>query len=542
MLRVAGTFPPLTVTDSRVSDREPTPSRRRTPGPTLPRSLVLFAILVALGGVLLALVPVPVAAWSLWSPASRAAVPAPLPRPLSSTLGSAELNLGGGSGLVRPVGARAAVPPPPPAAAHARGSLVGGPWTAPWPPAAAPAAAGAAPAVAATAPAVADEAPAAPAADVAAAPAPAAANASAAPSPGRRAPRVLPADAGKFGPGETLVFFDDFASLDLETWAPTHSLSGFGNGEFQRYVSDNRTVLSARGGQLVIQPVVLPPEAVSAVGAVADFGGFTHATACTAAGDWGCLRYASSSHVLNPVASARVDTAGSFAFTYGRVEVRAALPAGDWLQPAVWLMPLRAVYGGWPASGEIDLVESRGNAPGYAWGGRDVVASTLHAAPWPAGDLWPSMHAAAVVPDAATAFHTYGLVWSEAGIFTYVDDPASVVLNTSFPVPGLADFFAASSVDNIYAGASPAAPFDQPFYMIINLSVGGTSYFPDPDAAKPWLNSEVDPAGSFYAARGAWGPTWAPGASSLRVDSVRVWQPTGSPGLSGGWLERGGGA
>ncbi len=61
--------------------------------------------------------------------------------------------------------------------------------------------------------------------------------------------------------------------------------------------------------------------------------------------------------------SAAVRTVESFAFTYGRVEVRAKLPRGDWLWPAIWLLPKWHQYGDWPTSGEIDIMESRGNAP-----------------------------------------------------------------------------------------------------------------------------------------------------------------------------------
>lgn len=75
----------------------------------------------------------------------------------------------------------------------------------------------------------------------------------------------------------------------------------------------------------------------------------------------GCERVGSPQFVLNPVKSARIRTVNSFAFRYGRVEVKAKMPSGDWLWPAIWLMPKYNTYGVWPASGEIDMVESRGN-------------------------------------------------------------------------------------------------------------------------------------------------------------------------------------
>lgn len=54
-------------------------------------------------------------------------------------------------------------------------------------------------------------------------------------------------------------------------------------------------------------------------------------------------------------------TAETFSFKYGRVEIKAKLPKGKWIWPALWLLPKHSIYGNWPASGEIDIMESRGN-------------------------------------------------------------------------------------------------------------------------------------------------------------------------------------
>lgn len=83
-------------------------------------------------------------------------------------------------------------------------------------------------------------------------------------------------------------------------------------------------------------------------------------TRCTNPSFWGCERTGTPTNVINPIRSARVRTVNSFAFRYGRIEVQARIPSGDWLWPAIWLMPKYNAYGTWPASGEIDLMESRG--------------------------------------------------------------------------------------------------------------------------------------------------------------------------------------
>jgi beta-glucanase (GH16 family) len=82
----------------------------------------------------------------------------------------------------------------------------------------------------------------------------------------------------------------------------------------------------------------------------------TNKTACTASGN-------GVDQVINPVMSARISTKNHYSITYGRVEVRAKLPRGDWLWPAIWMLPNS---GTWPMSGEIDIMEARGNGPEYA--------------------------------------------------------------------------------------------------------------------------------------------------------------------------------
>lgn len=89
--------------------------------------------------------------------------------------------------------------------------------------------------------------------------------------------------------------------------------------------------------------------------------------------------------------SARLRTVESFAFKYGKVEVSAKMPSGDWLWPAIWFMPKDNVYGPWPSSGEIDLVESRGNRELIQDGvnvGNEQISSTLHFGPYSESDAW----------------------------------------------------------------------------------------------------------------------------------------------------------
>ena len=69
--------------------------------------------------------------------------------------------------------------------------------------------------------------------------------------------------------------------------------------------------------------------------------------------------------VINPVMSARLTTRRSHHIQFGKVEVRAKLPRGDWLWPSIFMMPVKDTYGAWPLSGEIDIAQARGNGPEY---------------------------------------------------------------------------------------------------------------------------------------------------------------------------------
>lgn len=76
---------------------------------------------------------------------------------------------------------------------------------------------------------------------------------------------------------------------------------------------------------------------------------------CTDNSNYGCERMsgpAAGGNLINPIQSARLRTIDSASIKYGKVEVRARLPRGDWLWPAIWMLPKYSAYGGWPASGK----------------------------------------------------------------------------------------------------------------------------------------------------------------------------------------------
>ncbi|KAG0048552.1 hypothetical protein BGZ83_006515 [Gryganskiella cystojenkinii] len=178
-----------------------------------------------------------------------------------------------------------------------------------------------------------------------------------------------------------LLFSDEFDRLDNSVWKHDLTMTGGGNFEVQVYMN-NRTNTFVRDGIFYIRPTLTENRiGLQAMrdGGVLDMWGNDPGTLCTGNYDYGCFRVAGAGgNILNPIQSGLVRSVNSFKFKFGKVVVRAKMPKGKWIWPAIWMLPAHYQYGGWPASGEIDLVEARGNGPEYAPGGVNKVASTLH--------------------------------------------------------------------------------------------------------------------------------------------------------------------
>ncbi len=162
----------------------------------------------------------------------------------------------------------------------------------------------------------------------------------------------------------------------------------------------------------------------------------------------------------NPYSSARLKTQGKFSMTYGRVEFRAKLPAnGPYWWPACWLLGTNNPSVGWPACGEMDVMESMGSTPGSVSGTIHKDSSGNPGVDLPVGGdfNFPS-------GDGTTNFHTYVLQW---GVNTAGNSATiSFGVDTNAPHETITSW--SSSL-----GAYPE-PFNQPFYLIMNMAVGGT--------------------------------------------------------------------
>jgi beta-glucanase (GH16 family) len=149
-------------------------------------------------------------------------------------------------------------------------------------------------------------------------------------------------------------------------------------------------------------------------------------------------------------------------------------------------------------------------------------------------DAWEEAHADYTLAegDLSDDFHIYGMEWTKDFIKTTID--GQEVLNYQFPEGGQ---FAAGgwdeSIDNPWQyETDKSAPFNQDYYLIFNVAVGGTNdYWPEGQCGKPWSNTDQHSVNAFYNAKGAWMNTWnypATHDSAMKIDYVRVYQDDGT--------------
>lgn len=228
--------------------------------------------------------------------------------------------------------------------------------------------------------------------------------------------------------GYTLTWSDEFngPSLDPTIWSHQNGdgcpgLCGWGNNELE-YYTDRPENLFFQNGKMIIEA---RPES---------FNG----------------RNYTSSKIL---------TQGKKPVKFGRIDIRAILPKGKGIWPAFWLMPEKSVFGGWPKSGEIDLMEVVGHEPNKTHG-------TLHYGPGP-GSTQINRHYTLPSGTFNDEFHVFSLEWKEDQIQWLIDGHVF------------------STVNKADLGASHY-PFNEEFFVIMNLAVGGnwpgnpdaTTYFP----------------------------------------------------------------
>lgn len=227
--------------------------------------------------------------------------------------------------------------------------------------------------------------------------------------------------------GWRLVWADEFdgTAIDGSKWEHEVNCWGGGNGEDQCYVNAAKNSFVGGGALHIVALADSPSGAVGGPGN-------------------------DPTIVTKGHSSARLRTLHRGDFKYGRIEARIQLPYGQGLWPAFWMLPTDSVYGGWAASGEIDIMEAVNLAPGA-----NLVHGTLHY-----GGAWPAnVHTGDSYGPAQNVWegsHVYAVEWEEGEVRWFFDE-------THFETQS--DWYST-------AAAYPA-PFDEQFHIILNVAVGG---------------------------------------------------------------------
>lgn len=188
---------------------------------------------------------------------------------------------------------------------------------------------------------------------------------------------------------------------------------------------------------------------------------YTASAANAALDGAGCLRITARREPDGTVTSARLTTRNSFATQYGRVEVRMKVPGGRGTWPAFWMLGTDIDQVGWPDCGEIDVVEHVGTDPTRCHG-------TVHGPGYCglAGGIGEAMDART---DLSAGFHDHAVHWDGDGITWLLDGRPHHHLGPG-DVPG-------------------PWPFDHPFFLVLNLAIGG--HWPDQETEDPTLPAEL---------------------------------------------------
>lgn len=307
-------------------------------------------------------------------------------------------------------------------------------------------------------------------------------------------------------------------------------IPGDSNGQFEITTNTDENVF-VEGGKLVIKPTLQDPKLINSNNIL----DLTKDGSCTSTLFQNCHAVTNTTNgtIVNPVKSGRINTKKGAIIKYGRVEVTATLPEGDWLWPAIWMMPVKDTYGPWPRSGEIDIAESRGNNYSYAQGGNNIASSALHWGPNKANDGWwkTNVKRNALHTTFSKKVHTFGLEWSEKYLFTYIDTRLLQVLYTNFKTPlweqghfPLSDSNGTRLVDPWSQTGQLNTPFDHEFYLVLNVAVGSTNgWFKDGKSGKPWVDQSITAPKDFWNAQEQWYPTWEKNGQ-MTVSSVKMWQ------------------
>jgi len=228
-------------------------------------------------------------------------------------------------------------------------------------------------------------------------------------------------DVGSSGdgsrPGWSLIWSDEFnaasgTGADTTKWNLVNKGDGFGNGELEYYTNRTANAYHDGNGFLVIKAI-------------------------------------KETYMNREYTSARLESNGKFDHLYGRYEARLQLPRGQGIWPAFWMLGNNIGSAGWPTCGEVDIMENIGKEP-------SIVHGSLHGPGYSGGNPLGQAYTLPNGGKYADGFHVFAIEWELNVMRFYIDD---ILYGTKTPAD---------------APSGARWVYDHPFYLLLNVAVGGT--------------------------------------------------------------------
>ncbi|XP_076238711.1 beta-1,3-glucan recognition protein 1 [Calliopsis andreniformis] len=300
-----------------------------------------------------------------------------------------------------------------------------------------------------------------------------------------------------------LIFEENFNSLNQSRWTVIERFSDAPSYEFNVYMNDP-DIVNVKDGNLHIKPILTSNK----YGREFVMSGSLVLNGCTEKfRPKICEQSAFGSYILPPVISGSINTKKSFAFLYGRVQVRAKFPRGDWIYPIITLESMQTSTENKMVFRKILIGYSNGNPTLTTSNEEDISGHVLSAGTHEIDasqnpdihNHFPRTTSTSLWSD---DYHLYEVQWKNGQISVIVDGVT-------------------------YGLQNVLEHFDTPVYINVGVAVGGHTSFPNlcrsGSYEKPWRNAAVKALYNFYQAQSNWLETWQRSDIGLHIDYIKVW-------------------
>lgn len=300
------------------------------------------------------------------------------------------------------------------------------------------------------------------------------------------------------------IFSETFSenSLDSLKWTLERRIADKPDYEFVLY--SNETLRTGTPNGLKISPSL-----ITDVLGESQLRGDLTVQDCTRARNTLECKFIRRNTLAPPIVSSQITTEGKFSFLFGRVEIEAKLPSGDWIVPQLWLQPQGFKYDKADYNAGLVNIGKVENIPGMTpvvkqgpvLGAEESLRSGFSAK-------------REVTKDWTKEFHKFVVEWKPEGFSFSIDGRKNNVLwswrDSANAIPG----------SKLWLHNAHPAPFDQEFYLTIGVSVGGRNDFAAVET--PWERTSPQMRREFYEVKDKWYPSWTRDTKALEVKSVKV--------------------